>query len=762
MAEAVRVTLSDTMPVVNPGGAITIFGTIVNASDLVDSYSIQIGNLDPSWVEVPTETPRIFPEGSQTVPLIFKPPRSPQVAAQAYTFTITVASADNPSLTTSAAGTLTVGPFIDWSFELRSPRVATGQTDGRWTFRAANNGNARLTMQFSASDETGDLDYAFTPTTTTIGQGQETDIVLVARSKVVRFGAQATFQIRIAAQVVSVEPSTQIEQETRTEVVTFNMVPAQLVPPRLDPRQVQLSAQRTETSVILGNDGQTPLIMELEATDPASALAFEFVGGQRQTVSAGGTTTVKLRISIPDRDRLPQQAGSIPFTVTCTPIEPAGEPRSVEGEAILPSPADFRLRLEPEVVEGTGPERVDLIVENVSSQDGTFSIRATSRDALLAVVPSKDAIDVKARDRVAVPIDLTPEPTMGKSASSVARRSGFVLRVMPSDAPALANEVAGEYVYTPPTISMDLVREEITAPGAAVFDVRLENSSPDDVSIALEASDRAGACRYEFDLQKLRVAAGSVAPVRLTVTPPDDHGNTARWQFEIQARPTNPSGPAVNVEGVLIYQAPTVSITLSPRERRGRRSRMFDVNLSNPSSTPVTVRLAAVDRSGGLGLQLRRDSLDVPAAGRGATRVPLRVSPWKRMRGSGEQALAFSVSATPVSPPGEATLTEGRFIALPPRSRLWWLLLLPLLLVLIDPPLVGVQAFSAYEHAFYVLGWQRQDWPGWSQLNRQPLNAEHHIRSDIQCAVTAISQSEAIVPMCFEQGFRPPRELLSG
>jgi hypothetical protein len=747
MADGLRIELSEAALVASPGGAVTTRCTVYNASLIVDEYQLRVSGIDPSWVEIPSATARIFPEAFETVSIQFRPPRSASVAAGDYPFTITGTSADNPALTASVSGVLTVGPFVDFSFDLDSPRQTSGEVEGAYTFTITNLGNAQLTIGFDATEETGQLVFAFPDSPLVLGAGETKPAKVVARPKAMRLGAAAVYQITIGAGIADVSPPAPIppELERKTTLVTFQHVPGVHEPPTLDPQTVELAGQQTSTTVVLTNRSAMPITMGLSGSDKTGSLTFEFVGGNKVEVPAGQVSRIPVRITCLDRAKLPPPPAPSPFTIVVTPIEPAGEARSVQGELTQPSPADFRLQLVPEIVESTGPERVQLTIENVSPRAASFAASAASKDAALIIALGAETVDIPAHDRVTVPVDLTPH-TNGATPSAGAKSSGYTIRVFPTDAPARVNEISGQYVFTPAALTLRLQRKEIETPGDGVFDLELENPGKSDVSVVLEASDRAGACQYAFDLPRLRIPARGTAAIRLTVTPPAEHPPDARWQFEVLAKPISPVGPTVRDEGVLIYRAPTVGLSLSPPERRGRRPRKFNVMVTNPTPSPMTVKLTATDRSGGLGVLLSKDTVELPPSGLGAQRVPLKVTPWKRQRGSGATALAFNVAATPVSPPGDAVVSEGRYVALPPRSRWLWVLLAAVLLIaFLFSPL--------YEHSFYAAGWQRS-----RTYQGQTYSGEHHFPSDVKCVYHRVINGDGgnIRNKCFAQGPEPP------
>ncbi|MEA2598796.1 MAG: hypothetical protein QOF01_5265 [Thermomicrobiales bacterium] len=757
MASGLRVELSETTLAANPGGAVTTRCTVYNASLIVDEYRLQVSGVDASWVEMPAGTSRIFPEAFETVTISFKPPRDASVAAGDYPFTITGASADNPALTAAASGTLTIDPFVDFGLDLDSPRQVTGEVEGAFTLRLTNTGNARLTIALDAAEETGQLDFTFAEQQVQVGAGETKQAAVTARPKADSLGTAAVYQITLGGTIVDVTPAQAVSPDLarRTTFATFQTVPGAHEPPVLSPQSVELSGQHAQTELVLRNKSAIPLVMTLQASDKASALAFEFVGGDRVTVPPQDALRVPIRITCLDRTRLAAPPSPTLYTVVATPVQPSGDPRTVQGELTLPGPADFRLRLEPELVESTTAERVQLTIENVSGRPATFTIAATSKDASLTVGVGAAQVEVPAQDRVSVPVELTPNAE-GMAPTAAGRPSGYSIRVAPVDAPSHANEVSGQYVFTPAAITMQLKLKEIEAVAEATFDVEIENAGRGEVTVALSASDRAGACSYEFDLPRVRINGRSSALVRLTVTPPKEHKPDARWQFEVEAKPVTPPGAAVRDAGVLIYSTATLTLTLSPPERRGRRRRGFDVILTNPTTIPMKVRLTAADRSGGLGVQLGRDTVDLPPAGRGSVKIPLKVTPWKRARGTGAAALAFNVAATPFEPPGDAVTAEGRYVALPARPRWMYLLALALVfLALLFSPL--------YERAFYAAGWEKS-WPRTAfvdesgrQIPANSRSGRHTFPIDVSCVFHRVIEGDAgrLRNLCFAQGPKP-------
>jgi hypothetical protein len=237
----------------------------------------------------------------------------------------------------------------------------------------------------------------------------------------------------------------------------------------------------------------------------------------------------------------------------------------------------------------------------------------------------------------------------------------------------------------------------------------------------------------------------------------------------------------VRDSGILIYRSPSVAISIAPPERRGRRKKTYHVALSNPTALGLTVKLAARDHSGGLGVGVRRDT--VKLAANQTTKVPVKVTPRKRPRGSGEASLAFTVVATPVAPPGDATTVEGTFVALPPRSRWLYAGLLALLVAAyLYLPVYphsergsnGVERderIPLYEQSFYWTGWVPSR--SYKLLPNNPnetitVSGRHRFHTDASCVIRRVFEGDAadMLDLCFAQGPRfpgdePERELPS-
>jgi hypothetical protein len=794
MADRLRIELREAELTASPGHAAATTATVYNQSLIVDEYRLAISGVDASWVRFEPLTPRIFPSATTTLPITFDPPRT--APAGTHPFRLTATSADDPTLTAGVSGVLTIGPYADLTLDLESPQVVTDEAEGVYTLRVTNAGNAQMSIQLGATEPGDQIAAVFDQPRVELGPHAETRVRLTVRPRRADFdGRAASFQIAITAQVTDVVPPVDPAQlpPPRQATVTFQLAPSREPPLRLQPRRVNLAGTEAATEVVLTNRLAVPVTLALSANDPAEALAFAFGGGPWRTLNPGESTEVPLRITCLHRQRLTPPPGATAFTVTATPINPEGEPRSVQGELATAPPAEIRARLDPERVEFTGseaqtevvltnpgetaiaveleaadrarayrctfpggargsvparqsvriplvitredgksapqeraipltvtvtpieprgeprtvtgevttpappgfrvwlePERVEaggpaqtrLMVENIGDRLAVFMLNARSRDAGLDVTVTPERVEVSPHAQAAVLVSLVPE----RSASPVREgpsTSRYAVRVAPAGAPQAASEVPGEFVLLPAQISLRLAQRQMAAAGPGVFQAQIENKGAGEVTLELDASEESGACRFAFDQREIRLGPGGQATSRLTVTPPPAEFVDARWPFEVRARPTWPPGPAVRAEGTLLYQPPALELYLSPSQQRGRGPRPYTVTVSNPGSVTTTAQLDAYDDAGALDLQWPMgDTVELAPAAQ--TQVPLRVAslPTSGKQADSPRSLPFTVTATPVRPPGTPVAAEASLIALPPRRVPWLLLALPLLAAL--------------------------------------------------------------------------------
>jgi uncharacterized membrane protein len=267
MAAAIRLELSETALAVNPGGAVTTRCTVYNASFIVDEYKLAVSGVDASWLEAPAATSRIFPEAMETVAITFRPPRSSSVAAGDYPFVVTAASSDNPAISATVNGTLTVDPFVDFAFDLVSPRQTSGEIETEFKIRLSNTGNSPLEFALDAAEESGQLEFTFSEQTVQVDGNQSRDVTVSVRLGGSSVGTAGVYQITFGAAITKIAGAPSSSADRRTLQAMFQAIPGVSEPPELTPQRIELAGQHAQTQVVLKNRSEVDSVIDLAASD---------------------------------------------------------------------------------------------------------------------------------------------------------------------------------------------------------------------------------------------------------------------------------------------------------------------------------------------------------------------------------------------------------------------------------------------------------------------------------------------------------------
>lgn len=144
-------TLETSGTTLEAGGGASVPLTVRNDRDVVDEYRFRVVGPLAQWATVEPEKMSVYPGDSATVTVLFRPPRSWQVAAGNAPYGVQVLPAQHPQDSVVAEGTVEVQPFWETSAEL-VPRTSEGKRGGRHRVAVDNRGNAPVTVQLVPKD----------------------------------------------------------------------------------------------------------------------------------------------------------------------------------------------------------------------------------------------------------------------------------------------------------------------------------------------------------------------------------------------------------------------------------------------------------------------------------------------------------------------------------------------------------------------------------------------------------------------------------
>ncbi|GEM_PF-2529796 len=182
MSALIRVVLSASSALLQPGEKADVTLTIQNFSEIVDRYKITVEGIEPKWVTLSRSEISLFPKDQDQVRLTIQPPATAEARAGTYDLRIQVTSQENPAERTTEAFALTIAPQATLDLLLR-PQKQSGMTAGVYTVQLSNSGNTDLTVQLTASDPEEGCSYTFHPPQLVLPAGQTGSAQLAVQPK---------------------------------------------------------------------------------------------------------------------------------------------------------------------------------------------------------------------------------------------------------------------------------------------------------------------------------------------------------------------------------------------------------------------------------------------------------------------------------------------------------------------------------------------------------------------------------------------------
>ena len=198
-AEPIVVNLTPPEVKVAAGGEpVEITANVRNAGTIVDQYSIEIENLDPSWYTITVQSVSLFPGDSAPIPIRLHPPKGSNTRAGHYTFVVRARSHADPTLVGVTKGVVQVGSYSIFQVELAPKRVTAFR--GKYRLTLSNGGNSEVQLELTGRDPESDLKYGFKTAEPVVQPGNKLVVPVTVRPQGLRFvGQQRKYQFMITA-----------------------------------------------------------------------------------------------------------------------------------------------------------------------------------------------------------------------------------------------------------------------------------------------------------------------------------------------------------------------------------------------------------------------------------------------------------------------------------------------------------------------------------------------------------------------------------
>ncbi|MER7167205.1 hypothetical protein ABT336_14190 [Micromonospora sp. NPDC000207] len=174
--------LASTSVSVAPGGSVEVPVTVRNAGDTVEAYQIEILGVPDEWVSVQPPTLTLYPAGSDTVVVTFRPPRSARVDAGDRIFGVRVVPSEYPDSAVVEEGVLTVEPFTELGAQVQPPSRG-GLRSARYRVDLDNLGNVTEQVAFAVTEGTDQVTFALPAAPVSVPNGTRVETRLRVRAR---------------------------------------------------------------------------------------------------------------------------------------------------------------------------------------------------------------------------------------------------------------------------------------------------------------------------------------------------------------------------------------------------------------------------------------------------------------------------------------------------------------------------------------------------------------------------------------------------
>lgn len=178
-SEVISVTVDNRTIVAIAGQPSLLQVTVLNQSNLVDHFNIQVNGIPQEWYKVQSGDLRLMPGDRGMGNIAFNVPRNSSSTAGPHNVELQVNAVKQNLHPTVIALTLIVQPFYEYEFKLEPTLVKRRRT----MLTITNKGNDTTTFNLSATDPAHDLDFEMGPPQVTLYPGETLPIPMIVKAK---------------------------------------------------------------------------------------------------------------------------------------------------------------------------------------------------------------------------------------------------------------------------------------------------------------------------------------------------------------------------------------------------------------------------------------------------------------------------------------------------------------------------------------------------------------------------------------------------
>lgn len=205
--EQIVLTLLQTSVRIDAGSRMTLSLEVLNDSNLVDHFTIQVIGLDEDWYSPPPQTLYLMPKSRDTAQITFHPPRRPSSKAGAHPFEVRATARAQGLQSAAMQAVLQINPYHNYVSKIEPQRVKRRR--GTVDLVVTNNGNAIATYDIGARDREELLNFKLAKKQFVLQPGEETHVPIELSAKntiIIGSPTSIPFEVAIRPQDEGVSP----------------------------------------------------------------------------------------------------------------------------------------------------------------------------------------------------------------------------------------------------------------------------------------------------------------------------------------------------------------------------------------------------------------------------------------------------------------------------------------------------------------------------------------------------------------------------
>ncbi len=405
-----------------PGNAQPIQMGLSNSGGVAIDLELQAKGPPESWmVFMPGKSLNLGPGETSAASLTVSIPA--QAPLGYYPLTILAEGVDDPALAARFNLMLEVIKPGDVSIEINPPQVE-GEMTGQFNVLLSQTGLAPVTLSLLGTDDSGWLDFSFSPPNVTLPPGGKTSSRLTVQAKQSLTGMEA----RTVPFVVSASSADGV-----TAVAT---VQGRLVQTRPSPGTLLLQPeeQRNSAQVVftlrLSNPSKSPQTFRLSASNSDGACSYQF---DAESVNVPAGREAVTRIYVTPLQYLDGGAITHTFAVTARPLGGSGSAIRADARYVQIAIQKPGLSLSPTSQTSAGPAAYSVVVSNPRPTPLHIELRPYDAENLCRFGINPSGLDIPPGSQAAARLEVDPSAALLRGEAQ--RMCAFTVAGYSSDMP---------------------------------------------------------------------------------------------------------------------------------------------------------------------------------------------------------------------------------------------------------------------------------------------------------------------------------------